>query len=116
MLPWIIQRTKPLIVPAHRSCGRVLWLTVLWRNMSLLVLATAGVALALWLEWSRWQALGLVTGLVAVPILWHVFCPVAFEFTFKGGRFVLSFRDHELAVKVAEMNEGVVEEDVNRCR
>jgi len=107
---WILRRTKLLHVPAHPRCGRMLRLAVLWRNVSLLALATIGLVIALYLNWTKSQMVYLVIGMIALPVIWQTVRPVAFEFTHTENHYKLMFRSRKYARIVRALNEGSIED------
>jgi hypothetical protein len=106
---WIIGRTEKLNVPAHLRCGSNLSGALLIRNVSGIVLATVVMISALVLGISKWQTVGLVVAVMAVPIFWQMMRAQPFEFTFQLGEFNLMFSDSDYAKEVALMNDGELE-------
>jgi hypothetical protein len=60
---------------------------------------------------TKWQVIGLTVAAIAVPIIYQVIRPLAFEFTHQSGRFKLMFLDPGYARETAGLNDGELEDD-----
>ena len=108
MLPWLLGRTRRLSIPAHRSCGAPLKRRVLLRTLTTLLLTTAAVITGISLGLPAWQTVAAAALVAAVPVALQVVDPVAFEFTYRSGRYELELRDTSYAQELAELNDSEV--------
>lgn len=80
------------------------------RNLSVLIITTVVVIVAVSFGLSKWQAVGMAIASTAIPIFWQMFRPLPIEFTFRSGEFNLMFRDFSYASEVAALNEGELDD------
>ena len=110
VVPWLLGRTRRLEVPAHRDCGAKLARAMALRNLSLIIGVVVVLACAVSLGLTKWQVIGLAVAAIAVPIVYQVIRPLAFEFTHQSGRFKLMFLDPGYARETAGLNDGELED------
>ena len=111
VISWLFGRSGKLEVPAHTGCGSKLSRSMAIRNLSLILGVAIVAILALSLGLTKWQAVGVISVVIAAPIVWQVIRPLAFEFTHHSDHFKLMFLDPAAAREIAELNEGELEDD-----
>lgn len=110
-IPWLFGATRKLKVPTHGHCINKLRTYLVFRHLSMIIISTLVIIVALSYGLSKWQTLGCGILAIAIPIFWQVIRPLPFEFTYRSGEFKLMFLRQSYASEVAKLNGGELEDE-----